>query len=80
MKKSMMLIGGLLVLIWYGLEQALTPKWALSSALGVLALYVAMPDGLQREARARPAAPSFAAYLSVHCSSPTLTPSAHLTP
>lgn len=57
----LLLIGGLLVLIWYGLEQALTPKWALSSALGVLALYVAMPDGLQREARARPAAPSFAA-------------------
>lgn len=56
----LLLIGGLLALIWYGQEQALTPQWALSCALGVLALYVAMPDGLQREARARPATSQFA--------------------
>lgn len=56
----LVLIGGLLALIWYGLEQALTPRWVLSAALGVLALYVLMPDGLQREPRARPASMALA--------------------
>lgn len=68
-------IGGLLVLIWYGLEQAQTPRWALSSALTVLALYIVMPDGLQREARARPVVPSVASLPQ-----PELAASAPLTP
>lgn len=59
----LLLFGGLLVVIRYGLVNALTPKWALSSALGVLVLYFAMPEGLQREARAKPARPLAAAAL-----------------
>lgn len=57
----LLLIGGMLALIWYGLEHAMAPKWALSSALAVLAIYIAMPEGLQREASAKPVLPTVTA-------------------